>query len=79
MPIAIEELAKIIAADAPTLHIAVVSQTDMEFMHEIGSLDWSFAGLLCFQRVIHYHGTDADRERLAEMNLGYRPEYFPPR
>lgn len=44
---------------------------DLVFLHSIGAADWQLAGLLMFHRMIDWHGSQEEKERLAAMNAGY--------
>jgi hypothetical protein len=64
-----EEIAKQLGLG---VRCTVVNFEDMCFLHDIGSLDWHFAGTLCFQRLIRERGTPEEKRRLREMNVGFR-------
>jgi hypothetical protein len=45
---------------------------DFKFLHEIGALDWTWAGMMIFQHFIDVHGTTEEKIRLENMKVGYR-------
>jgi hypothetical protein len=52
-------------------NLTVVNSADIKFLHSIGALDWSMAGLICFQHFIHDHGTKEEQDRTRALNVGY--------
>jgi hypothetical protein len=65
-----EDLVKELREEFPG-RVTFVCYDDMVFLHSIDALDWRLAGSLSFQHFIHDHGTDAERERLVNMGVGY--------
>jgi hypothetical protein len=66
-----ETLVKELRRVAPG-RVTTVCYDDMLFLHEIGALDWTFAGTLAFQRVIAERGTLNEKRRLRDMNVEFR-------
>ena len=59
-----------IRKDAPG-RVTVVSYESIQFSRECGIECWHLAGTMCFQHVIHEHGTPEEQQRLREMKVGY--------
>ena len=62
----VRELRKVAPGQATT-----VSYADLLFLYEIGALDWTFAGTLCFQHLIGERGTLEEKRRLRDMKVGF--------
>jgi hypothetical protein len=69
--ISFEELVSELRKLAPG-RVTTACYSDMKFLHDIGSTDWSFAGMLCFQKMIDDHGTEEEKLRLENLRVGYR-------
>jgi len=75
--IGFDELASKIAADLPETNVTILHPGDVEFLREIGALDWSLAGSMMFQRMIRQRVLDgkagalADQDRIRAMRVGY--------
>ena len=65
-----EELVAEIRKDAPG-RVTVVSYESIKFARDVGIDCWDLAGTMCFQHVIHDHGTPEEKQRLREMKVGY--------
>ena len=65
-----DELVAALRHDAPG-RITVVSVEGIREARSLGIDVWHLAGSLAFQHVIHNCGTDAERQRLREMKVGY--------
>ena len=51
--------------------VTVVSYESIKFARDCGIDCWHLAGSMSFQRVIHLHGSDEEKQRLRDLNLGY--------
>ena len=65
-----EELVAEIRKDAPG-KVMAVSYAGIKFAREVGIDCWHLAGTMCFQHVIHDHGTPEEQLRLRDLNVGY--------
>ena len=64
---AVKELRK----TAPPGRVTVVSYSGLKLAREIGVDCWEYAATMCFQHVIHDHGTPEEQDRLRKMQVGY--------
>jgi hypothetical protein len=51
--------------------VTVVSYEGIKFARECGIDCWHLAATMCFQHVIHDHGTPEEQQRMREMHVGY--------
>jgi hypothetical protein len=51
--------------------VTVVSYAGIKFARDCGIDVWYLAGSMCFQHVIHDHGTPEEEQRLRDMKVGY--------
>jgi hypothetical protein len=65
-----EELVAEVRKDVPG-RVTTVSYAGIKFARDAGIDCWHLAGSMCFQHVIHDHGTPEEKQRLREMRAGY--------
>jgi len=51
--------------------VTVVSYDGIKFARDCGIDCWHLAGTMCFQHVIRDCGTEAEKQRLRDMKIGY--------
>jgi hypothetical protein len=51
--------------------VTVVSYAGIKFARDCGIDVWYLAGSMCFQHVIHDHGTEEEKQRLRDLEVGY--------
>ena len=64
---AVKEMRKCV----PPGRVTVVSYNGLKHARECGIDCWDFAGTMCFQQLIHDHGTPEEQQRLRDLNVGY--------
>ena len=71
--IGIDVLARTLATEVPYINVEVIpSYNDMLFLYRIGAANWDlWAGSYGFHHLIDTHGSEADKRRLAALNVGY--------
>ena len=52
--------------------VTVVSYAGIKFARDCGIDCWHLSGSMTFQKVIHDHGGDEEKQRLRDLNVGYR-------
>jgi hypothetical protein len=51
--------------------VTVVNYAGIKFARDCGIDVWHLAGAMCFQHVIHDHGTAEEKQRLRDLKVGY--------
>ena len=71
--IGIDELANILAENAPDWHVEVLNYYDMLVAFKEGRANWDlWAGSMGFQRIVDEYGSVEQKKHLTAMGLGYR-------
>ena len=66
-----DEVVSEMRAAAPPGRVTVVAYAGIKFARDAGIDCWHLAGVMCFQHVIHDHGTPEEQQRLGDMRVGY--------
>lgn len=52
--------------------VTVVSYAGIKFARDCGIDCWHLAGSMSFQKVIHLHGSEEEKQRLRDLKVGYK-------
>jgi hypothetical protein len=52
--------------------VTVMSYESVKFARDCGIDCWHLAGSMTFQKVIHIHGSEEEKQRLRDLKVGYR-------
>jgi len=66
-----DDVVRQLAKDSPG-RVTSVNYADIELLHDAGIDCWHLAGTLSFQRFIDEHGSPEEKQRLRDLNVGYR-------